>query len=165
MSQQAADLSPVLSALAILRDFNTGRIKLALESLPEEIRNAKSKCNMARQALKDAQALCDEREAAIRFEIATESTDSGKSKFSNAEQRSAELTTRKSHDPEYIGLQNTVRSAQRSLEDADAEHEMLGKKFQGYGAVADIVSSEIKLYAKLGVDGPRPQSSNGHQPF
>ena len=164
MSQQASDLSPVLSALAILRDFNTGRIKLALESLPEEIRQKKSLVNTARQALRDAEDLRGEREATLRFEISTETTDGGKPKFSNAEQRTAELTTRRSKDPEWLELQNRVREAQRALEDAEAEHEMLGKKFQAYGAVSELVSSEIKLYAKLGVEGPRP--GNGQrQPF
>jgi hypothetical protein len=166
MSQSASGLSPVLSALAILRDFNTGRIKLALESLPEEIRQKKSLVTTARQALKDAEALRDEREAMIRFEISAETTDSGKSRFSNAEQRGAELTTRKGKDPEYMRLQGHVRNAQRELEDAETEHEALVRKFQAYGSVSDLVSSEIKLYAKLGVDGPKPGKPGGReQPF
>jgi hypothetical protein len=163
----ASDLSPVISALSILRDFNTGRIKESLVSLPETIRAQKSLVTTARQALKDVEALLGEREAAVRFEISTEANEGGKAKYSNAEQRSAELTTRKGKDPEYLQLQGNARQAQRALDDATAEYEALEHKFQAYGSVSELVGAEIKLYAKLGVDGPRPDRPrpSSSQPF
>ena len=153
MSQQAvSDFTQALSAFTVLKDFNTGRIKDELLSLPGKIHAKKSAMNAARQALKDAQGLSDEREAALRFEISSEQTEGGKSKFSNAEARAAELTTRKANDPEYIRLQNNVRQAQRELEDAGDEHDEFLRKFQAYGAVSGVIEAEIRLFAELGIE-------------
>jgi hypothetical protein len=153
------EVAPVISALAILKDFNTGRIKQTLLDLPEAIKAKKAMVNGARQALKQADALRAEREVEIKFEISTATDEAGKKMFSNAEARDGELVRRKAVDPGYIEANGAVVAAQERLDLAQDEYQEAVDRFRAYGTVAGLVESELNLYARLGVEKPQERQA------
>lgn len=153
------EVAPVISALAILKDFNTGRIKQTLLDLPEIIKAKKSAVDSARQAVKQAEALRAEREVEIKFDISNATDDGGKKMFANAESRDSELIRRKAADPGHIEANRAVIAAQEYLDLAQGEYQEAADRFRAYGSVSSLVESELNLYAKLGVEKPQERQA------
>ena len=133
----------------LLGEYNTRHIKAKLLELPALIRAQKTKVNEARQEAEDANADRAVEEANLMMSILGEIDAKGKSLYSNAESRAAELSRRKA-DPESEDYQiaaKAARDADMDLKDAQADLERLMDEYKSYRYIARLTAAEMELIA------------------
>jgi hypothetical protein len=110
---------------AIISDEAVGRLLVELDELPERIQTAQDLIEDAQFRLSQMtdgiveQAELDNIRAETYFEVKEEKVEgNGKAKYSNAEERDAQVTLRCNQDPAYIKALSAVANAKRSKAEA-----------------------------------------------
>lgn len=132
----------------IEQELGTDRITSKLLSLPQQIRSAELDVATRRTNLKDAQAALELESGRLLLEIQAERDPAtGKTTYSNAETRAAELARRQTTDAAYQQAAAIVREAENRLTDAELDAQMLKDELVTYRALAELTAARLRLYA------------------
>ena len=137
------------AANQILAAYDTENLRHSLAQYPRRIYDARQAVNQARKAWKDAELDRATIEAELLLAIGMETDDRGKAKYSNAEQRAAELTRRKATDPRYLDAAAKVAEAETELNEAQDHLQMLLDEYQAARIVARLLAAEISMIGEL----------------
>lgn len=137
------------AAATILDSYNTENLRHSLFEYPSRIRAAKQAVNQARKALKDAELERATVEAELILAISTETDEKGKTRFSNAEARAAELLRRKATDPRYIEADRKVSQAEAEFTEASDALQQLLDEYQSLRYAARLVVAELSVLSEL----------------
>lgn len=133
---------------ALLAQYETKVLKAKLLEFPALIRAVKDATYTARAMLREAEIEAAALEAAITVDVAAETGDNGKPRYSNAEARAAEVARRKAEDPEYQGMRNDIRQFEWGLHEAQSNLEKLQDEFKAYRYIVRLTTAEIALLAE-----------------
>lgn len=114
-------------------------------ALPEKIRAQKEICKQTRTAFEEAKSYLVSAEAMLAAEIAAETNEAGKAKYSNDNTRRAELEIRKKHDFDYQQSWGPYKAA---LDEMDAEQfnlEQLQDELKAYQVVGGVLAARLSL--------------------
>ncbi len=148
MSQNTAE-----AITAILAAYNTENLRHSLMAYPARIKKQREVVNQARKAWKDAERDRATIEAELLLAIGMETDDRGKAKYSNAEQRAAELLRRKAIDPDYLDAASTVATAEAEATEAQDTLQMLLDEYQSARIVARLITAEMSVISELAAVG------------
>lgn len=134
---------------AVLAAYNTENLRHSLMAYPARIKAQRDVVNQARKAWKDAELDRATIEAELLLTIGTETDERGKAKYSNAEQRAAELLRRKAIDPDYLDAASAVATAEAEATEAQDTLQMLLDEYQSARMVARLISAEMSVISEL----------------
>ena len=134
---------------SLLAAYNTENLRHSLMAYPGRIKAQREAVYQARKAWEDAELERSTVEAELLLTISSETDERGKAKFSNAEQRSAELLRRKAADPSYLAAAEKVATAKDALNEAQDTLQMLLDEYQSARMVARLISAEMSVISEL----------------
>lgn len=137
------------AANQILTAYNTENLRHSLMTYPGLIKTQRDEVNQARKAWKHAELDRATAEAEMLLAIGYETDEKGKSKFTNAEARAAELLRRKGSDPQYLDLASEVSQAESSLAEEQDALQMLLDEYQSARMVARLIAAEMSVISEL----------------
>lgn len=141
--QAAAAINSVLAA------YDTENLRHALATYPSRIKNQRDAVGIARKAWRDTEQQRATLEAEILLFIGTETDDKGKTKYTNAESRAAELLRRKGTDPAYQETLAVVSDAEAELNEAQDTLLMLLDEYQSARIAARLIAAEMSVLSEL----------------
>jgi len=127
-------------------DFEIDRLKTTIEALPEEIANANTKLQEAKNDLPNFEEQLKVIEAEQMFLINNETNGDKKSKFTNEGSRKAELIKRLSIHEEYGVIKVQKIGLEGQIFTLENEVEKLKNQFRAVMAIKDLVCSELSIY-------------------
>jgi len=145
---------------ALLTAYNTENLRHSLMEYPRRIREARQAVNQARKALKDAELERATIEAELVLAISTETDEKGKTKYSNAEARAAELLRRKASDPRYLEADQKVSMAEAEFNEASDTLQQLIDEYQSLRFAARLVVAELSMLSELAALEEIPEIQN-----
>ena len=134
---------------AVLAAYDTENLRHSLMAYPARIKAQREAAYQARKAWEDAELERSTVEAEMLLAISTETDERGKAKYSNAEQRAAELQRRKAADPSYLAAAEKVATAKDALNEAQDTLQMLLDEYQSARMVARLISAEMSVISEL----------------
>ena len=134
----------------ILQNLTTERYKEKLLTLPWKIESQKQKIREFRDAHAEKEQARALKEAEIVEIINAETNpDTGKPLYSNDKAREAAKLCRMGTDQEYQQLAREVKEAKMVMNEAQDQLEQLQDEFKSFQVLAEVVASEVALYAKI----------------
>jgi len=134
---------------SLLTAYNTENLRHSLMAYPARIKKQREEVYQARKAWEDAEMERSTVEAELLLAISTETDEKGKTKFSNAEQRAAELQRRKAVAPSYLAAAEKATAAKDALSEAQDILQMLLDEYQSARMVARLISAEMSVISEL----------------
>lgn len=134
---------------ALLTAYNTENLRHSLMAYPARIKAQRETVYQTRKTWEDAELERSTVEAEILLAISTETDEKGKAKYTNAEQRSAELLRRKASDPRYLAAAEKAAIAKDALNEAQDTLQMLLDEYQSARMVARLISAEMSVISEL----------------
>lgn len=132
----------------LLAQYETRLIKDKLLEFPLQIKNQKTQIRKYREKLNTKNQEKAMLEAEFKAAIAAEKDpNSGKTTYSNAEARQAELVRRTSQDERYKQITEEVKQLEFQVAEAQEELELLQDQYKSYRYVAQLVTAELNVYA------------------
>lgn len=136
-------------AREILDDLGTDLFKEELLTLPGRIAVQKAKIRQLREAYTEKEQTRALWEAEIMSEVVSAiNPDTGKPAFSNETARNTEKLRRMAARADYQKAARYAKDAELAVGGAQDELERLQDEFRAAQYVAEIVASEVALYAK-----------------
>ena len=134
---------------SLLAAYNTENLRHSLMAYPGRIKAQREAAYQARKAWEDAELERSTVEAELLLTISSETDERGKAKFSNAEQRSAELLRRKAADPSYLAAAEKVATAKDALNEAQDTLQMLLDEYQSARIAARLIAAEMSVISEI----------------
>jgi len=140
----------VASAIqSIVVTYDTANLRHALASYPARIKAQREVVQQARREHRDAEQLRAELEAELLLALSIETDDKGKTRFSNAEARAAELLRRKAADPAYAAAAAAVTRAEAALNEAQDTLSMRLDEYQSARVAARLIAAEMSALSEI----------------
>lgn len=133
----------------LLTAYDTENLRHSLMAYPTRIKAQRDVVQQARKALKDAELERATLEAEMLLLVGNETDEKGKARFSNAEQRAAELLRRKSTNSWYQDAASVVADCEAALTEAQDTLQMLLDEYVSSRIVGRIISAEMSLVSEL----------------
>jgi hypothetical protein len=134
---------------SLLAAYNTENLRHSLMAYPGRIKAQREAVYQARKAWEDAELERSTVEAELLLTISSETDERGKAKFSNAEQRSAELLRRKAADPRYLEAAEKATTAKDALNEAQDTLQMLLDEYQSARIAARLIAAEMSVISEI----------------
>lgn len=134
---------------SLLAAYNTENLRHSLMAYPARIKVQREVVAQARKAWEEAEMARATAEAELVLTISLETDEKGKAKFSNAEQRSAELLRRKSTAPGYLETAEKASAAKDALNEAQDTLQMLLDEYQSARIAARLIAAEMSVISEI----------------
>jgi hypothetical protein len=133
----------------ILEQLSIAQLKSKVNQYPALVFEQKKIVRVFREAYKDAEQERATQEAMIVADISSAvNPATGKTMFSNAESRQAELLKQKRVSRDYLDAKYAAKQVEMDLNQAQDKLDMLFDEYKSALFVADLVAAEVKLWAR-----------------
>lgn len=143
----------------ILTAYDTENLRHALATYPQRIKDQRDAVGIARKAWKDAELQRATLEAEMLLLIGIETDEKGKTRYTNAEARAAELLRRKGTDSAYLETLSLVSDMEAELTEAQDTLTMLLDEYQSARIAARLIAAEMSVLSELIDVGEREEVS------
>ncbi len=134
---------------SITAAYDTASLRHALASYPGRIKAQRELVQRARHEHQNAEQRRAELEAELLLAISVETDDKGKTRFSNAEVRAAELLRRKAADPAYAAAAAAVSRAEAALLEAQDTLSLRLDEYQSARIAARLIAAEMSALSEI----------------